>query len=368
MNNRGRNILPMIGFIMIIGLLLGGFALARSTKARKLLDDNSNKGSTQTQTNKSIFDFGKDGILLDRYTVDESKDLSMDGVDKITITSVSSKLNIYYGNSDKINAKYYGSMQTSGKDAVPYLEVVKEGREAVIRIKYPVWYNVSLSEQTTLDVTIPEKLDCDFDINNTSGSISAQELKGGNISIGTISGAISQGVIKGKDIEIKSTSGSINAESIDASGDFKCSSISGKCTIGSVKCEKADLNSTSGSINFNDVTSDDISARSISGSIDLVLKRGSADIDTTSGKIKVKFVEGFDKVKIKSISGKVTLSIPEDSQFEADIQTLSGSISCSDFSMKISSTKRNELKATAGNGSSRVNINTSSGGVEIIKN
>jgi len=367
MKERGRNILPMIGFIMLLALLLGGLTISNSRKSGKLLDDRKTD-SAKTETGKSVFDFEENGIILNRYTVDESKELSSDGIDKLTIISVSSELNIYYDITNNIEAKYYGSVQSSEKEKLPYLEVVKEGREAIVRIKYPIWLNVSKSEHTTLDVTIPEKLACDLEISNTSGSITAKELKGGNIIVNTVSGAISPGVVRGENIEIKSTSGAINVNNVDASGKYILETISGKCTVSSINCKKAVLNSTSGSIDINDIASEEISAKSISGSFNLAAKQGSADVETTSGKIKVKFIEGFDNIKVKSISGKVTISIPENSQFEADIQTLSGKIDCSDFSMQVKSSRPNELKATAGSGSNRIKINTTSGDVEIIKN
>ncbi|NLY18352.1 MAG: DUF4097 domain-containing protein [Clostridiaceae bacterium] len=368
MYGRGRNILPMTGFIMLTILLLGGFALAKNTRARKLLDEYKTTTSKQNQDNNPMFDFIRKGVMLDKYTVDESAELSADGIDKITITSVCSDLNIYYGGTNKIDVKYYGSVQSDEKEKTPYLEVDKWGREAIIRIKYPAWNNISYYEQTTLDVIIPDNLTCDLDLRNTSGSISAEELKGGNISISTVSGAISPMRISGEVIELKSTSGSVTVGKINASGKFSFNAISGKCIIGSIDCKEADLKSTSGEINFSDVSSDEIFAKSISGNIDLVLKRGNADIETSSGKIKAKFADRFDKLKIKSISGKVTLSIPESSQFDAEIHTVSGKISCSDFSMQISSSGMNILKATVGNGDSRVDINTASGDVEIIKN
>lgn len=368
MKERGRNILPMIGFIMLLVLFLGGLTITGIRNAGGLPDDGNSTASAETETNESVFGSGSNWLTLNRYTVDDSKELSADGIDKLTIVSVSSELNIYYDNTNKIKAKYYGSVQSSEKEKVPYLEVVKDGREAIVRIKYPLGNNVTKSEQTALDVTIPEKLACDLEIRNTSGNITAKELKGGNISVNTVSGAISPGAVKGENIEIKSTSGAINVNNVDASGKFIFETISGKCTVSSINCKKADLKSTSGSIDFNDAAIEEISARSISGSLNLVVKQGSADIETTSGKINVKFIEGFDNINAKSISGKVAISIPENSQFEADIQTLSGKIDCSDFSMQIKSSRPNELKATAGNGSSKIKINTTSGNVEIIKN
>jgi DUF4097 and DUF4098 domain-containing protein YvlB len=368
MNERGRNVLPMIGFIMILIVLLGGFSLAKNKNARKMLDQNH---STSTNTNRTDKPFegiiNKSGILSG-YTVDESGELSTEGINKITIASVSSELNIYRSDSNKISAKYYGDVQSSNKDSAPYLEVIKEGNEAIVRIKYPTWHNVSFSEKTKLDVTIPDNWGEDLDIKNTSGSISANELKGDDISIVTISGSISIDKLMGKNIEIKSTSGAIAVDQVIASAKFTGSTISGKYAVNVIESREVDLNSTSGVIDVSDAQCDDFDARSISGDIDITLKKGNADIETTSGRIKIKFLDGFDTIKAKSISGKVLVSVPENSQFDVDIRTISGSIKCSDFSMKVNSSKSNELKGTVGSGGSQIDVNSASGNVEIIKN
>lgn len=366
MSERGRNILPMIGFIMIVVLLLGGFALAKGISGRKLLEQDKNTDSNKADRLLPEED-GK-GIFFSKYAVSESEEMSTYGVDKITIESVNSKINIYLSESDKINAKYYGNVEASNKETTPHLEVIMEGKEAIAKVKYPMWLNSSFFEQTTLDVTIPANWAGDLNIRNTSGNISAKELKGKDISIITISGAISADELIGGDIEIKSTSGAITVSKLSASGILSGSTMSGKYTVNSIDCRKVELESISGTVALNDVSCDNIYAKNISGSVDIAMKNGNADIETTSGTIKAKFIDGFDTIKAKSISGEVTLNIPENSQFKADIKTISGSINCNDFPIKVDLRKENVLKGTAGNGDSQININTASGGVKIKKN
>jgi len=364
MKERGRNVLPMIGYIILLMILLGGFSLAKSRNERKTLDQNYNKDTNQEE--KPPVGLSNKGGILNGYTVDESGELSTEGIDKITIETVSSELSIYCSDTNKLSAKYYGSVQSINNDSSPYLEVIREGNEAIVRIKYPVWYNVSLSEKTKLDVTIPANWEDDLKIRNTSSSISAEELKGDDISIVTISGSITADKLTGKDIEVKSTSGAIAIDQVIASAKFVGSTISGAYTVNVIESKKFDFNSTSGTIHVSDASCDDVDASSISGDIDITLKKGNADVETTSGRIKIKFLDGFGTIKASSISGKVLTSIPENSQFEADISTISGTIKCSDFSMKVNSSKNKELKGTVGNGDSRIDINTASGSIEIV--
>lgn len=229
-----RNILPMIGFIIITVMFFLGLAMARTRKARKLLNERKTLRTIRTQAEKPSLELTGNEYILNSYPVDESRELPTEGVEKLTIISVFSELNIYYSDEDKILVKYYGSAQSEEKEKVPFLEAVKEGREAIVRIKYPIWHNIRQSEKTALDVTIPANMNCDLDIRNASGGIYAKELKGGNIKINTVSGEISLSRVKGTDVEIESASGSITVGDIDASGKFACDTLSGKCTVGTV--------------------------------------------------------------------------------------------------------------------------------------
>jgi DUF4097 and DUF4098 domain-containing protein YvlB len=372
LKERGRNILPMIGFIMLAGVLLGGFALAKNARDKNMLEpgksSQSERKSSQPLSENELLPEAKAGNIFGRQNIEQAIETAIDGIDKITIESVSSELSVFYAASDKITSKYYGNVQSADKNAVSYIEVDKKGREAIIKVKYPTWFNISFSDQTKLDVTIPDSWAGDLDINNTSGRINTPELKGKEISLSTISGFISADKLIGENIEINTTSGTVDIGEVTASRMFRGSAISGKYSVNMIDSREVELNTTSGKIDLKNVLCDDIDVDSISGNIDIVMKKGSADIETASGKIKTQFLDEFEKIKVKSISGSVILSIPADSQFEVNISTISGSIKYGDFAMKNMSSEKNELKATVGNGDSRISVNTASGSVQISKN
>lgn len=371
MKEKGRNILPMIGFIILAGLLLGGLALSKRIGGENGIIPPVQRVQPVEEVNIPRDNFNGANAKVNfpgGYTVDEYEELTLAGIDCIKIESISSELKINYITSDKVTARYYGTIQTTSKDALPWLEAFIEGRNAVFRIKYSQLFSSSLNEKTNLDIAIPENWAGDIIINNVSGKVSLQELRAQDISISSVSGAISADKLAGESIEVRSTSGNINIGQLTAFESFKGENISGKYTVNTLECEEAELSTTSGNISLIDVLCDEISIKSISGSIDITMKNGSADIDTASGSVKAKFINGFDKIKAKSISGSVNLYIPEESQFKADINTISGKIDLSDFSMRVNSSEKNRLKGTVGNGDGSIKIDTSSGSVHVKKN
>ncbi len=360
MNEKGRNILPMIGFILIVAVLLGGFAMAKSFGKGVQLFDNKRETGISIKNNRKSSPLGG-------YSIDDSGSVSTSGMNEISISGVSSEISIETHNSDKVEAHFYGNVTTSNQDALPYLEVVREGNTAVVRVKYPNVKNVSINGKTSLDVKIPEDWAQDLEVSSVSGRITTQELTGENVKLNTTSGDIEVDNITADDIVFQSVSGSFNLSNLKANGTISKNTISGSCTINEAQAEKIALESTSGSTTIHNADADKVTSTSISGAVEVNLSRGSAEMATTSGEILVRFEEDFDGFSANSVSGGVRLEIPENSEFKVDINTISGEIRCNDFSMKILSSKRNQLQAEAGNGGSRIEIRTTSGSVDISR-
>lgn len=360
MNEKGRNILPMIGFILIVAVLLGGFAMAKSFGKEPRIFDNKRETNISIKNNRKSSPLGG-------YSIDDSGALSTSGINKISVSGVSSEISIETHNSDKVEAHFYGNVTTSNQDALPYLEVFKEGSTAVVRVKHPNVTNVSINGKTSLDVKIPEDWARGLEISSVSGKITATELIGDKVQLNTTSGEIEVDNITAEDIILQSVSGGFNLGNLEADGTIKKSTISGSCTVNEVQAGEIALESTSGSTTIHNANADKITSTSISGAVEINLSRGSAEMATTSGEILVRFKEDFDKFSANSVSGGIRLEIPEDSEFKVDVSTVSGEIRCDDFAMKILSSKRNQLQAEAGNGGGRIEISTTSGSVNISK-
>jgi DUF4097 and DUF4098 domain-containing protein YvlB len=335
---------------------MGGFAVAKGFGENGIFSGNTQESKSTTK-----------GSALGGYTIDETDNASTNGMDKISISAVSSEVNIQTNSSDEVEAHFHGKVSTMNKDTLPYLEVAKEGKTVIVKVVYPKTMNISISGQTWLDVKVPENWGDDFEVSTVSGSINAPELLGEEVKISTVSGSINTDSIHGDNVYLNSTSGSFKIGKLIAEDTFEKGTVSGGFEIDSLEAEEVKLQSTSGSTTIRDADIERVTSSSISGSVQMNMKEGSAEMSTTSGEISVTFEQGFKKFSANSVSGSVKLEIPEDSGFKVDVNTVSGDINCEDFSMKILSSKKNHLEAEAGDGDSRIEVHTTSGSVNIKK-
>jgi lia operon protein LiaG len=330
MVERGKNILPVIGFILIVIVVFGGFAFY---------------GRIKDTNDHTVIDNSSRNRLLG-YDIDSTGEIPTDGVDKITIRSVSSKVKIFTHNSDRVKAHFYGNVVGFNKDNIPYLEVEKNGNEALVRIVYPVKTGIKISEDTKLDVAIPDGWDRNIEINSISGDVTADQLTGNDVTLNTTSGNIKISEIKAKD-------------------NISASSVSGSCNIDKAISDYLKINTTSGSINIDFLEAREITIKTVSGDAKLTAAAEEAEINSTSGNFAVNFTNEVEKINAKSISGNVKLGLPGSAGFTADLKTVSGSINCEDFLMSISSSGKRELKGRVGSGEGEIDISTTSGDIKI---
>ncbi|MBP7175021.1 MAG: DUF4097 family beta strand repeat protein [Thermoclostridium sp.] len=356
MNEKGRNILPMIGFILIVAVLMGGLAAAKGFGKNQLFDSNKKDNKSKTQT-----------ISFSGYSIDENGQVSTKGMDKISISAVNSEVKIETHHSDEVEAHFYGEVSTINKDALPYLEVVKEGKTAVVRIVHPNIVNISITGKTWLDVKVPESWGDDLEVTSVSGSINAPVLDGDRIQVSSVSGSINVESINGENVYLNTTSGSLQIGTLVAAEMFEKSTVSGSFEVDVLEAGEVKLGSTSGSTTVRGGTTEKVTSTSISGSVNMNLQEGSTELSTTSGGISVSFDKGFEDFKANSVSGSVTLQIPEDCEFKVNVNTISGDINCDDFSMKTLSSEKNHLEAEVGDGESNIEVHTTSGSVNIHK-
>jgi hypothetical protein len=128
--------------------------------------------------------------------------------------------------------------------------------------------------------------DCDLNLRTSSGDISVSGVRG-NLFVQTTSG----------DARLRNVAGNLIMNS--ASGDLQLDGFRGK--LG--------LRTSSGDIKTRGITVNEVNASSASGDVAL-------DLATMPE-------SGFE---VKTVSGEISLHIPEDARFRADIHTISGSI------------------------------------------
>jgi DUF4097 and DUF4098 domain-containing protein YvlB len=184
----------------------------------------------------------------------------------------------------------------------------------------------------------------------------------------------------GDAVTVRTTSGDVRVAGAGAttvttvSGDVRLADLHGPLSVvttsGDVEQERsttqpAEVRTTSGDITLDGV-SGAVAARSISGDITI---RGGRDAtltaETTSGDIRY---EGSLALagdnRISTVSGGVTLRLPEESGFTLRGRTVSGEIS-SELPLQNEQRGRGLLSGTAGAGGPSLQIETTSGDVQI---
>lgn len=375
MNARGVNILPIIGFIILILVLFTGLILFRN-------DDSNTGGST------GMFE----GIMskaktIGGYIVDENGELSAQGKDKISVDVASADVNIYTHDEDSVKAHLHGEVKTTSEDIVPYLELKEDGHTIVVRIQSPQVTNHFFpyySADLRLDVTIPESWMNTLEIGTTSGDISAQKLTGSdivlksssgdteiqsitgeNITAETVSGKIRIKMINGENGFFKSSSGDLSIDEVNFSGKFEANTVSGDFSINRLECKEGKFDASSGDIELKEIIAGKIKSEAVSGTIKVKMVNGSAELKTSSGDINAEFEKNFESIKAQSASGDICLTIPSDSEFALDAKTVSGVIKCKDFPVSIISSGDRELVGNVGSGRSELKVNTTSGNILI---
>lgn len=162
--------------------------------------------------------------------------------------------------------------------------------------------------------------------------------------------------------------------------DFHYDGASGNCSFQDISADTFDIDSSSGDVTLKqkgesssidvdvssgkiDVTAetvDKIDADSSSGKIKVTAENAKkVKADASSGNIELHFANVPSDTEADASSGDITIYVPEDSDFTADVDTSSG-----DFDSDIALTKDGS-KYINGDGSNDMNLNTSSGDIEI---
>ncbi len=149
--------------------------------------------------------------------------------------------------------------------------------------------------------------------------------------------------------------------------ELSAKTVSGKITCSNMsETTDMDLYTTSGRIETDG--SRNFSAKTISGEIVFISFGDDIDIRTTSGRIAgdLRFDGNRGSIDIHSVSGAVRLTVPDTFAADVDIRSISGSVD-TDFPIQVTSSQRNSLKGTIGEGGISVNINTTTGAINIKK-
>lgn len=244
------------------------------------------------------------------FTIDESGELAADGISALDISGISADITVRYEDSPLIKAHFYGNISLLAGSPEAHLTITTEGGTAKIEVepRGVTTYRIGTGD-LKLDVIVPLSLKAALTVQGVSGRV------------------VLMGEVDADSVDLNAVSGSINADKAVVRGSFEA-------------------NTVSGSIDVNEVTASSFIANSISGSVN------------------ASRVTGANVIKLGSISGRVSLGLPPDAQFDISASSVSGKVSCA-FPVVIESSTDKKLVGRVGNGDINIDITTVSGSISI---
>ena len=232
--------------------------------------------------------------------------------------------------------------------------------EEVIKAHAPVYS----MEGSTMVVRCRPKSGFGWGITNSSGTIAIKMPPGMAILLDTGSG----------DIEVKGDAGPVKVSCDTGSGDIKvegsCKEFGADTGSGSViatlsgQVSTAKVDTGSGDVTFRG-TVGEIAVDTGSGNITVEGLTGGASLNTGSGDIRARWA-GFrdgSRVAVDTGSGEVSIAMPAGTALSGELASSSGGIR-SDFP-GTSSERGRHFKLNGGTWSSKINVHTGSGDIQL---
>lgn len=239
--------------------------------------------------------------------IDLSNSINLNGIDKIVVNGSSENIRIMKSSSHNLKAELTGT--SSGfASSQPTIEIKQTGSTIVVEVKRSI-FNLFSSSNLAFDIYIDESFDGDLFFNLSSGKLNVVD------------------------------NFNVNKLNINLS--------SGYFTIDEIQTKKTKFSVSSGQLSISNFT-------------------GAIDGNVSSGHVSVDYDTFDDDIKLKVSSGSIEINLPEASDFELKARKSSGSVT-TEFALKDSSSSSSKFEGIAGNGGNKIDLNMSSGRIEINK-
>jgi lia operon protein LiaG len=196
------------------------------------------------------------------------------------------------------------------------------------------WFEGGLPflNKSKLTIYIPEDYDRDMSI----------EIGSGNLAY---SGPSKNQPMELDELKVELSSGNVKLENLTTKT-FKHDGSSGNIQIDSLTTETGILDISSGNINLKNYI-------------------GELEADLSSGNLAVQMDKMVGSIKIEVSSGRVSLDLPKDASFTLNGDVSSGHID-NKFPLKNIKEDRKNVKGTYGNGKYDIDLDVSSGSIDIF--
>ncbi len=298
--------------------------------------------------------FVKETVTMEIGKADKSQ------IENIKVISKDLTCVVYTTNDDDIKVELQTNYSEEKRAEVTALQ---NGSTYNIEVKNKMKIGVFFGTEY-LNIYIPKSYDKNIDLTSGSGSIrfddSADALSLKNAVIESSSGSVRVNDITAENYSLKSRSGSIHAANVTGSGVME--STSGSIHVESVKGGRHSLSSTSGSVHAGVIEGEYVEIKSTSGSVNAETIIGDSYCKSNSGSVKIGSMQGKCSLSSNSGSVKVESLIGRGSAKSSSGSVKIGGIVLSG-DLDLSCTSGSIKAEFAGIPSAKIEATSSSGGV-----
>lgn len=239
------------------------------------------------------------------YSINEEKANKVKDMKEIYIDNSSPNINVKVEDTDEVKAHLYGNITAT---FMPKLETKVEGNKLIIKSSLSHFGFSIFSGSLNLDITIPSSYTSSVEINSSSGNVTTlSPLKLSKFNSHLASGGTNLKDLTAEDLTINSSSGTITGGNM-ISKNTSFESTSGNIKLKSLTTENITISSSSGIIKGETIVSKKASIKSTSG--DIAFKNLTTDnlaISSSSGIINGDTINSKD-TSLSSTSGDMKLN------------------------------------------------------------
>ncbi len=225
-----------------------------------------------------------------------------------------------------------GTLKIKWKDELISLSLFQNGRKNL---------TVEVPEEVAEGL---EELEC----TTASGKITASGFTARVMDFTSTSGELDLSGLSGEEGEISSASGAVTLKNAALSGRLAATTTSGSLKLEEVRSEETELESVSGAVSYSG-------------------KASRFKADSISAAVRAEFTDCPEKVEMESVSGSLTVAIPENDGFEVKYDSISGKFS-SDFPFTTAdSSSVRSGRALYSSGKASFQFSTTSGDMLVLK-
>jgi DUF4097 and DUF4098 domain-containing protein YvlB len=169
-----------------------------------------------------------------------------------------------------------------------------------------------------------------------------ETLRLDDLKISVASGEVEADGINADEIHLQSASGRIALRQVGHAEKIRVETASGGVAVAAGDADSLKINTASGQVIVNAIQADEVS------------------VNTASGAVTLQFADAPDRIDADSVSGNVTIRLPREAGFTADVDSLSGVVRCQQ-----DADRRGDDTYVYGNGRCRIEADTVSGNLLV---